>query len=521
MCDDQSATIKFLGRAESYALMGTVEMIETHISCVFLVVERAFKLKRAVKLPYVDFSSSAMRLSLCLKEVMLNSRTAPELYLGVRRITRDSKGNLGFDGPGETVDAVVEMRRFPQEHLFDRMARANQLTIELMEAVAQAVAAFHIGLPARHICSGSVNIEAVLDVNRRGFATSNVFSEDEIHVLDEGFRTALEAHRARLDHREAGGMIRHCHGDLHLRNICLTDNGPRLFDCIEFNDQLATVDVLYDLAFLLMDLWQHGLRNLANLVMNRYLDMTSDNDGISLLSFFMALRAAVRAHVVAHQSRLAPDKTSALAIEAQSYFKMAIDLLEPPSPILIAIGGLSGSGKSTVAEALAAHIGVAPGVRIFESDRLRKAMFSVTPVTRLQEEAYRPHVSESVYKGLCNRAGAALASQCPVIVDAVFDKAENRISLEQVGTSMGVPFVGIWLKADHSLLKSRILGRKTGASDATLDVLEAQEAKDIGAINWRVVDAKLPIDAIVEILLQEIDIACQHLSLPTPICIEC
>lgn len=521
MSDDQSATIKFLRRAENYGLTGTVELIETHISCVFLVVERAFKLKRAVKLPYVDFSSSAMRLSLCLKEVMLNSRTAPELYLGVRRITQDTKGNLGFDGPGETIDAVVEMKRFPQEHLFDRMARANRLTTDLMEAVAHAVAAFHKSLPARHICSGSVNIEAVLDVNRRGFATSNVFSEDEIQALDEGFRTALGAHRARLDHRETAGMIRHCHGDLHLRNICLTDDGPRLFDCIEFNDQLATVDVLYDLAFLLMDLWQHGLRNLANLVMNRYLDTTSDNDGLSLLPFFIALRAAVRAHVVASQSLLVPEKTRALAIEAQSYFKMATDLLGPPSPILIAIGGLSGSGKSTVAEALASHVGTAPGARIFESDRVRKAMFAVTPITRLPEEAYRPEVSESVYRGLCNRAGAALALQCPVIVDAVFDKAENRTLLEQVGTTMGVPFVGIWLNGDHSLLKSRVLGRKTGASDATLDVLEAQEAKDIGAINWRVVDAKLPIDTIVEILLQEIDDACQHLSLPTPTCIEC
>lgn len=187
-----------------------------------------------------------------MKEVELNSKTAPELYVAVRRITRGVSGDLGFDDMNDTIDAVVEMQRFSQEQLFDKMAEAGQLVPTLMDMTAREIAKFHQMIAPVHANSGSSNIEAVLDINERGFATSHVFSEPEIREFSAAFRTALEVHRKQLDRRETAGMIRRCHGDLHLRNIYLTENGPRLFDCIEFNDQIATVDVLYDLAFLLI-----------------------------------------------------------------------------------------------------------------------------------------------------------------------------------------------------------------------------------------------------------------------------
>ncbi|PSH63012.1 aminoglycoside phosphotransferase [Phyllobacterium brassicacearum] len=510
MSHDQNETIEFLKHARNYGLDGPVVLLETHISLIFLVSDKAFKLKRAVKFPYADFSTPTARLSCCLKEVELNSQTAPELYLGVRRITRDANGSLCFDGSSETIDAVVEMRRFPQENLFDRMAEAGQLTAALMDTTARTIAEFHQNVAAVHTGSGSANLEAVFDINKRGFATSRVFTGSEVQTFDEAFRSALATHRRHLDRREASGLIRRCHGDLHLRNICLTERGPRLFDCIEFNDQIATVDVLYDLAFLLMDLWHRNLRDHANLVMNRYLDITGDNEGVAVLPFFMALRAAVRAHVVASQGEMAQVKPDNLRQEARSYFNLAIDLLGPPSPTLIAIGGLSGSGKSTIAEALAAHVGCAPGARIFESDRLRKAMFAVPATTRLSPEAYRPEVSEAVYKSLCNKAGAALSARGSVIVDAVFDKPGNRTSMEHVASALGLPFIGIWLKGEHSMLKSRITGRRDSVSDATVEVLALQETKDTGAIGWRHIDANLSVDTIVELVVQEIDITCSH-----------
>ena len=510
MSHDQDETIEFLKHAENYGLDGPVEMLETHLSIVFLVSDKAFKLKRAVSLPYADFSTSAARLSFCLKEVKINSQTAPELYLGVRRITRAQGGRLCFDGSTEIIDAVVEMKRFPQEQLFDRMAEAGQLTSGLMDATARMIAGFHQSLTAVHVGGGSANIVAVLDINRRGFATSHVFSDSDVQTLDNAFRMALERHRRHLDRREAAGMIRRCHGDLHLRNICLTEKGPRLFDCIEFKDQIATVDVLYDLAFLLMDLCHRNLRDHANLVMNRYLDTTADEDGVALLPFFMALRAAVRAHVVATQAEMTADKSASLRQQAKSYFDLAVHLLGPPSPILIAIGGFSGSGKSTIAEALAAHVGCAPGARIFESDRIRKAMFNVAETTRLAEDAYRPEISDTVYESLSNKAGAALSVLGSVVVDAVFDKPSNRAKIECVASARAVPFVGIWLNGERSLLKSRIASRKNSVSDATVEVLNAQEAKNVGAIDWRHIDANLPVDAIVELVIQEIDTAYRH-----------
>ena len=298
---DQRAATVLLSDPATHSIAGPVEMIETHISRIFLAGHRAFKMKRAVKLPYADFSTPEQRLATCQKEVELNSATAPGLYLGVQRITQEPDGSLTLDGEGELVDAVVEMQRFDQSALLDQMALARALTPALMTKTARMIVLFHRSAPVIYAGGGAENIAGVLDINKAGFATSQVFNDSEVAALDNSFRAALTRHAGLLDRREAVGKVRRCHGDLHLRNICLLDDEPRLFDCIEFNDQIATIDVLYDLAFLLMDLWHRGFPELANLVMNRYLDEADDEDGFVLLPFFMAIRAAVRAHVTASQ----------------------------------------------------------------------------------------------------------------------------------------------------------------------------------------------------------------------------
>ena len=384
--EDQQAAAAFLLDPATYGETGPVEAIETHISRIFLVGQRAYKMKRAVKLPYVDFSTPALRLAACEKEVELNSKTAPGLYLGVRRITREADGKLAFDGMGQMVDAAIEMVRFDQSKLLDRMATNGELTPVLMTAVARMIVGYHRGAPTVHDGSGSSNLAGVLDINEAGFATSHVFERDEINSFTQVFRAALARHSGLLDRREAAGKIRRCHGDLHLRNICLFDGEPRLFDCIEFNDQIASIDVLYDLAFLLMDLWHRGFPQLANLVMNRYLDEADDEDGFILLPFFMAVRAAVRAHVTATQVEEGSADSDKLTAEARSYFELARTFLQETPPRLVAIGGLSGSGKTTVAEALAAHVGAPPGARIVESDRIRKAMHGVPAETTCRTE---------------------------------------------------------------------------------------------------------------------------------------
>jgi aminoglycoside phosphotransferase family enzyme/predicted kinase len=493
--------IPFLADFAARRSDGQVERIETHISFIFLAGDRAFKMKRAVSFPYVDFSTPDLRLAACRKEVELNSATAPGLYLGVRRITREPGGGLAFDGDGELVDAVIEMVRFDQSRLLDRMAEAGALTPALMTEIAGMIVRFHRAAPASHSMSGSDNVAAVLDINEAGFASGGLFADTKLAPFNAAFRMRLAQHADLLDRREAAGKVRRCHGDLHLRNICMLDGEPRLFDCIEFNDRIATIDVLYDLAFLLMDLWHRGFPDFASLVANRYLDQSDDEDGFVLLPFFMAVRAAVRAHVTATQASSSSKDRNRLAAEARSYFDLARAMLEPRPARLIAIGGLSGSGKTTVAEALAAHLGAPPGARIVESDRIRKAMHGVAPETRLPERAYRPEVSANVYREMAWRASLILAEGSPVVADAVFDSAANRELIGRAAADAGVPFTGVWLEADPAVLWQRVDARRQGVSDATVDILSRQLQRDPGAVAWPKLDAaREPRDLVADIL---------------------
>ncbi len=502
LVQDQSETIQFLSAPAAYGHAGPVDVIETHISFVFLVGARAYKMKRAVHLPYADFSTPAIRLAACEKELTLNRRTTPALYRRVRRITRGADG-LCFDGRGELVDAVVEMVRFDQEGLLDRMAMRGALSAPLISDLSDTIASAHDRAERIDGQGGAANIAGVLDINRAGFAESGVFSDAEISRIDRAFQEALADHANLLDRRADAGAIRRCHGDLHLRNVCLFNGRPRLFDCIDFNDQLATVDLLYDLAFMVMDLWHRRLPDLANLLTNRYLDRTGQEDGFPLLPMFTALRAAVRAHVTATQSTTCAERDApALRQAARAYYDLSLDLLHPIPPRLIAIGGLSGSGKSTVASALAAEIGSPPGARVIESDRVRKAMFGVDPDTRLPQQAYAPEVSERVYATMADRAEALIAAGSCVIVDAVYDQPARRAAVAEAARAAQVPFLGIWLQADPTLLEHRVTDRCPGASDATAEVLRGQLARDPGPMEWETVSTATPLKVTCAAILR-------------------
>ena len=498
---DQTDAVGLLSDSAALGLPGPLETIETHISRIFLAGDRAFKMKRAVKLPYVDFSTPELRLAACCKEVEFNEPTARGLYLGVRRITREADGRIMFDGDGELIDAAVEMKRFDQSLLLDRIAEKGALTPDLMTKTARMVARYHTQAPAVHASKGAANLEDVLDINRAGFATSSVFPEKKVEALDAAFRATLARHAGTLDRREQAGKVRRCHGDLHLRNICLLDGEPCLFDCIEFNEQIATVDVLYDLAFLLMDLWHRGFPELASLVANRYLDETDNEDGFALLPFLMAIRAAVRAHVTATQIEEGSDPSESLHAEARAYFDLAAELLKEHPPRLIAIGGLSGSGKTTVAEALAAHVAAPPGARIVESDRIRKALHGVPAETRLPDKAYRPEVSEQVYREMARRTDLILAEGGSVVADAVYDRPHDRARIEQAAIRLQAPFLGVWLDASTDVLWQRVDQRRGGPSDATVDILSRQLERDAGIIAWEHLDADRPASEIVSDIL--------------------
>jgi len=301
-----------------------------------------------------------------------------------------------------------------------------------------------------------------------------------------------------LDERMAQGLVRRCHGDLHLRNICVIDGRPTIFDGIEFNDAIACIDVLYDLAFLLMDLDHRGLRSYANLVLNRYLRHGDDLPGLAAMPLFLSVRAAVRAKVsismAASQAR--PDAAQPLADEAGVYFRAARAYLEPALPRLVAVGGLSGTGKTSLARELAPDLGAPPGALHLRSDVLRKALAGVGELNRLVPKSYNAAASEVVYAELVRRTRAALDAGRAVIVDAVYARPEERAAIEAVARDLGVPFHGLWLECPEDVMIARVAGRRADASDATIEVLRRQLGYDISAITWHRLDASDAPEAV-------------------------
>ncbi len=490
---EQAKTVAFLSQGAAYGDPELpVDRITTHISHLFLAGDRVYKLKRAVKLPYVDFSTVALRHAACLRELEFNRRLAPDLYEAVVPVTRTADG-FSLDGVGDAVDWIVRMRRFDQECLLERLAQHDGLTSDTLRALGDEIARFHALAEPVPKAGGAAILERIIEGNAKAFAACppEAFTPDSVGRLQDACIRALRAVAATVDRRSAAGKVRRCHGDLHLGNICLIGKRPVLFDCIEFSDTLATIDVLYDLAFLLMDLCHRGLRAEANTVFNRYLDRADESDGLAAFPLFMALRAAIRAHVAVARdpSRIA---------EAQTYFDLASDLLQPAPPRLIAIGGLSGTGKSTLAYRLAPETGRMPGARVLRSDVIRKRLFGLAPEERLGANAYTPAVTGRTYATLLGEARAVLESGQAVIVDAVSAQPEERARIREVAEAAQVPFTGLWLEAPEAILEGRVGARAGDASDADVGVLRRQLGYDLGALDWARVDVSGSIEQAVE-----------------------
>jgi aminoglycoside phosphotransferase family enzyme/predicted kinase len=500
---DQTEIIGFLSDPASYpGEVESVETIATHASIVFLAGDRAFKLKRAVKYSYLDYGTPELRRRACDSEVALNRRTAPDIYLSAVPVLRTRTGELTFAGPGEAEDWLVVMRRFPQEALFSRLADRGALTDRLSLDLADRVAAFHAIAEIEPRSGGAVGVAAVIQINDENLRRSPPLdvSVTDINRLHGASQAALQKHATLLDERRAAGDVRRCHGDLHLGNICLIDGDPTLFDCIEFSDLIARIDVLYDLAFLLMDLRHRALGRQCGLLFNRYLDLTADEDGVPALPLFMSLRAAVRAHVTATAaSGTGPvEQRRQRLAEARSYFDLATKLLQPQMPRLVAIGGLSGPGKSNVAAAIAGELGIGAGARVLRSDVLRKRLFGKAPEERLPEEAYAKSINDKVYAALENCAASLLCAGHSVVIDAVSAGPEERAAIADLARKAGVAFTGIWLQAPEATLLARLESRGRDASDATSDVLQRQLSYDLGKMDWIRVDATRPRDEVAQ-----------------------
>ena len=489
MSDDQQPVIAFLGRPETYG-GAPVKRIDTHAAAVFLAGERAIKIKRAVRFPFLDFSTLDKRKAACESEIAVNRPYAPAIYRCVLPITRETDGSLAIDGQGEPVEWAVEMRRFDENATLDRLAEAGRIDDKLADALGRATAKAHALAPAvagfgfaRQLC------EIVAQNDAEFLAEPQLFAPREVAALTQATRAALERLRPLLAARERDGCVKRCHGDLHLGNIVLIDGEPTLFDAIEFDERIATSDVLYDLAFLLMDLIERGLTVAANIVLNRYLAETkraADLDALAALPPFMSVRAAIRAKVTAARSKLAENPQEA-AQGARAYFALAQKLLAPAQPRLIAVGGLSGTGKSVLARALAPDIPPVPGAVVLRSDVERKALFGAAETDKLASSAYTREASAKVYAALTGKARRVIAAGHSAVVDAVFADANERAAIAHAAG--GVPFHGLFLVADLATRVARVGTRVADASDADAAVARLQEQYELGQLEWTTVDA--------------------------------
>ena len=485
MSDDQQPVFDFLADPATHG-GAKVKRIDTHAASVFLTATRALKIKRAVRFPFLDFSTLEKRKSACTAEIEVNRLYAPSIYRGVVAITRDAGGRLAIDGDGTPVEWAVEMARFDEMQTLDHLASKGRIDAALADQLGRAVAKAHAAVPVVKDAGFADTLAEIIDQNHAEMrAASDLFASHEVDGLTAASRAALSHLRPLLDARERDGCVRRCHGDLHLGNIVLIDNAPVLFDAIEFNPALATIDVFYDLAFLLMDLIERDLGAAANAVLNRYLAETGrdgDLDALAALPLLMSLRAAIRAKVTAAR----PHRDAAMENSARDYFTLAQRLIAPPRPALLAVGGLSGTGKSVFARALAPAILPLPGAILLRSDVMRKSLFGSAETERLPASAYTPEVTAKVYATLGARAQRALAAGHSVIVDAVFAKRAERDAIAKSAPGM---FRGLFLTADLDTRVARVGGRAGDASDADATIARAQEQYDLGALEWTEVDA--------------------------------
>ncbi|WP_226575186.1 bifunctional aminoglycoside phosphotransferase/ATP-binding protein [Acuticoccus sediminis] len=479
---EEAAIVRFL---ESPAAHGgeTPQHVETHLSHLFLAGDRVLKLKKRIAWAVVDYSSLDKREGFCRRELEVNRRFAPDLYVGVVPVTRGPDG-LALGGEGDVVEWLVEMRRFAADEQLDVMADRGTLTPEIIDATADGIAAMHRTAPVVHV-AGADPVAARSDQLHRDVAAGLKPGPvlDDVEAWYAAARSVAAEHRGLLDRRGRHGFTRRCHGDLHLSNICLWDGRPTPFDAIEFSEDIATIDVLYDLAFVLVDLDSRQREALSWRLLSRYLEATRDYCGLAVMPLFLSQRAMVRA-----LTRLAKGQDAAPSAAMARHY-----LERPAAARLIAVGGLSGSGKSTVARALAPVAGAV----VVRSDTVRKRLAGVAPEERLGAGSYTAEANRAVYRRMMVEAGRALRAGATVILDATFADATMRGLARGLAEERGVPFAGVWLSAPARTLHRRVEARTGDASDADVAVVDAQLSRPLGPLDWDEVDADGGIEDVV------------------------
>lgn len=462
-----------------------VELIETHISWVLLAGEYAYKIKKPVDLGFLDFSTLPKRKHFCEEELRLNRRLAPQIYLAVVAIT-GTADDPRLGGTGEAIEYAVKMRRFAQEAQLDRLLARGALESAHIDALADELARFHGEIAVAGPGTPFGEPDAVYAPMHENFEQIgprvDAAARAPLARLAQWTQAARDRLAPVLAARKRDGFIRECHGDAHLANMALIDSQVLLFDCLEFNDNLRWIDVMSELAFAVMDLDDRGRPDFGWRLLNRYLEQTGDYAGLQLLRFYQVYRALVRAKVAAircSQPGLSPDERARAVSAYQSYIELAERYTQPRATALMITHGVSGSGKSTVAQMLVETHGA---VRV-RSDVERKRLAGLPPMARsdsgLDAGLYSADLSRRTYARLGELARTIIGAGLPVIVDATFLKRAQRDAMRTLAASLGVPFVILDTAAPEDVLRARVRVRRDlghDVSEATAAVLERQLA---------------------------------------------
>ncbi len=463
-----------------------IQLIETHISWVILTGKFAYKIKKPVDFGFLNFSTIEKRQRYCEQELRLNSRLAPTMYLDVVAITNTPEKPC-ISGSGPIFEYAVKMKQFPQSAQLDNMLAAGILKAVHMDALACMAAKFHQSCEKASDKMEYGNKKAVYQPVEENFKQisnhlkTNHYA-DKLTALEQWSQSELNRLQNEFEQRKAQGFIRECHGDMHLRNLIWLNNKPMAFDCIEFNPELSWIDVISEIAFLVMDLQHRQQQQLANRFLNSYLEVTGDYAGLSVLPFYLCYRALVRAKVNVlrlEQENISADKKTQSLATFKTYLQLATTYSQQKTPSLIIMRGLSASGKSTVSQQLIDTLG---SIRI-RSDVERKRLFSIS-TTNLQpaeidDRLYSAQASLQTYKKLSELATEIICAGYSVIVDAAFLKQKQRETFQDLAKQLTVPYLIIEVTASEKVLRQRIVNRKHDISDADIVVLEHQ------LVNWQ------------------------------------
>lgn len=459
-------------------------LIETHISWVILAGEFVYKIKKPVNLGFLDFSTLEKRRLCCEEELRLNRRLAPDIYLGLTAIG-GTPAQPKLNASDNVFEYAVKMRRFPQEAQLDRILLRGELTAEMIDAFARMTAAFHTTVAVAEKESDFGTTQQVWQPVEENFIQirehlTDACWNERLARLEQWSRERYRWLLPLLQQRKQNGYIRECHGDLHLRNLAWFENRAIAFDCIEFNPALRWIDVISDIAFLVMDLRERNEAHLAQRFLNTYLELSGDYAGLPLLSFYIFYRAMVRAKVAViryGQQTLSEEERSQAQTEFSAYLDFAESCTGKDQPLLLVTRGLSASGKSRQSGMLLEWLGA---IRL-RSDVERKRLFGLRAEESGKalpgEGIYSTNASEKTYNRLVQLASVILDAGFPVIIDAVCLKQEQREPFYTLAQEKCVPMLLLEFHASEATLRKRIVERKGDASDADLAVLKQQLAQ--------------------------------------------